>query len=132
MLSLQDNELLTRTGLGTPMGALFRRFWHPVLLTEELPEADGTPVRLRVLGENLVAFRDTQGRVGIVDALCPHRRAGMFFGRNEECGLRCVYHGWKFDVHGNCVDMPTEPATSNFKGKVKIKAYLTAEYGGCI
>ncbi|HKB42259.1 MAG TPA: Rieske 2Fe-2S domain-containing protein, partial [Gemmataceae bacterium] len=114
------------------MGALFRRFWHPILLTEELPEADGTPVRLRVLGENLVAFRDTQGRVGIVDALCPHRRAGMFFGRNEECGLRCVYHGWKFDVHGNCVDMPTEPATSNFKEKVKIKAYPTAEYGGCI
>src|SRR5262245_65077943 len=84
MLSLQDNELLTRTGLGTPMGALFRRFWHPALLSEELPVADGTPVRLRVLGENLVAFRDTQGKVGIVDALCPHRRAGMFFGRSEE------------------------------------------------
>ena len=132
MLSLQDNELLTRTGPGTPMGALFRRFWHPVLLAEELPEADGPPVRLRVLGENLVAFRDTQGQVGVVDALCPHRRAGMFFGRNEECGLRCVYHGWKFDVHGNCVDMPTEPPTSNFKEKVKIKAYPTAEYGGCI
>jgi phthalate 4,5-dioxygenase oxygenase subunit len=132
MLHARDNELLTRTGPGTPMGELFRRFWHPVLLSEELPEPDGTPLRLRVLGEDLVAFRDTKGQVGIVDAYCPHRRAGMFFGRNEACGLRCVYHGWKFDVHGNCVDMPSEPATSAFKDKVKIKAYPTAEYGGCI
>jgi phthalate 4,5-dioxygenase len=132
MLSASDNALLTRTGSGTPMGELFRRFWHPVLLAEELPEPDGTPVRLRVLGEDLVAFRDTNGQVGIIDALCPHRRAGMFFGRNEECGLRCVYHGWKFDVHGTCVDMPSEPADSTFKDKVKIKAYPTAEYGGCI
>ena len=132
MLSLSDNELLTRTGAGTPMGELFRRFWHPVLLAEELPEPDGTPVRLRVLGEDLIAFRDTEGKVGIIDALCPHRRAGMFFGRNEECGLRCVYHGWKFDVQGNCVDMPTEPRGSTFQDKVKIKAYPTAESGGCI
>jgi phthalate 4,5-dioxygenase oxygenase subunit len=132
MLNLSDNELLTRTGSGTPMGELFRRFWHPVLLAEELPQPDGTPVRLRVLGEDLVAFRDTEGEVGIIDALCPHRRAGMFYGRNEECGLRCVYHGWKFDVHGNCVDMPTEPRESTFKDKVTIKAYPTVEYGGCI
>lgn len=132
MLNASDNTLLTHTGQGTPMGELFRRFWHPVLLTEELPEADGTPMRLRVLREDLVAFRDSHGTVGIVDAFCPHRRAGMFFGRNEECGLRCVYHGWKFDVQGNCVDMPTEPATSTFKDKVKIKAYPTVEYGGCI
>jgi phenylpropionate dioxygenase-like ring-hydroxylating dioxygenase large terminal subunit len=132
MLSVSDNELLTRTGAGTPMGALFRRFWHPVLLTEELPEADGPPRRLRVLGEDLVAFRDSQGQVGIVDAYCPHRRAPMFFGRNEACGLRCVYHGWKFDVQGNCVEMPTESPTSNFKDKVQIKAYPTAEYGGCV
>lgn len=132
MLNATDNALLTHTGPGTPMGELFRRFWHPVLLTEELPEADGAPMRLRVLSEDLVAFRDSHGTVGIVDAFCPHRRAGMFFGRNEECGLRCVYHGWKFDVQGNCVDMPTEPATSTFKDKVKIKAYPTVEYGGCI
>jgi phthalate 4,5-dioxygenase len=132
MLNRCDNELLTQTGSGTPMGELFRRFWHPVLLAEELPEPDGTPVRLRVLSEDLVAFRDTNGKVGIVDALCPHRRAGMFFGRNEECGLRCVYHGWKFDVHGTCVEMPTEPHDSTFKDKITIKAYPTAEYGGCI
>jgi nitrite reductase/ring-hydroxylating ferredoxin subunit len=132
MLNARDNELLTQTSPGTPMGELFRRFWHPVLLSEELPEPDGAPMRLRVLSEDLVAFRDTNGRVGIVDAFCPHRRAGMFFGRNEECGLRCVYHGWKFDVQGNCVDMPTEPANSSFQDKVKIKAYPTTEYGGCI
>jgi phthalate 4,5-dioxygenase len=132
MLNRCDNELLTQTGSGTPMGELFRRFWHPVLLAEELLEPDGTPVRLRVLSEDLVAFRDTNGKVGIVDALCPHRRAGMFFGRNEECGLRCVYHGWKFDVHGTCVEMPTEPHDSTFKDKITIKAYPTAEYGGCI
>jgi nitrite reductase/ring-hydroxylating ferredoxin subunit len=114
------------------MGELFRRFWHPVLLSDELPEADGTPVRLRILSEDLVAFRDTNGAVGIIDALCPHRRAPLFFGRNEACGLRCVYHGWKFDVHGNCVELPSEPVTSNFKEKVQIKAYPTAEYGGCV
>src|SRR5262245_59989376 len=132
MLSMSDNQLLTPTGPETPMGRLFRRFWHPVLLAEELPEQDGTPVRLRVLSEDLVAFRHSRGTVGIIDALCPHRRAGMFFGRNEECGLRCVYHGWMFDVYGNCVDMPTEPHDSTFKDKVKAKAYPTAEYGGCI
>ena len=132
MLTASENELLTRTGPGTPMGDLFRRFWHPVLLAEELPEPDGTPVRLRVLSEDLVAFRDTHGKVGIIDAVCPHRGAKLFFGRNEACGLRCVYHGWKFDVHGNCVDMPSEPATSTFKERVKIKAYAVEEYGGCI
>src|SRR5919106_5962637 len=132
MLNTSDNALLTHTGPGTPMGELFRRFWHPVLLTEELPEPDGTPVRLRVLSEDLVAFRDTHGRVGIIDAYCAHRRAGMFFGRNEQCGLRCVYHGWKFDVHGTCVDMPSEPAESNFKNKVRTVAYPTHERGGII
>jgi phthalate 4,5-dioxygenase len=111
------------------MGELFRRFWHPVLLTEELPEPDGTPVRPRVLSEDLVAFRDTNAEVGIIDAFCAHRRAEMFFGRNEQCGLRCVYHGWKVDVHGNCMDMPSEPAGSTFRDKVKIKAYPTADGG---
>ncbi|ETX09320.1 MAG: hypothetical protein ETSY2_00240 [Candidatus Entotheonella gemina] len=114
------------------MGELFRHFWHPVLLSEELTERDGPPVRLRVLGEDLVAFRDTQGKIGVVDARCPHRRAGMFFDRNEDCGLRCVYHGWKFDVHGHCVAMPTEPADSTFKGRVKIKSYPVREAGGCL
>ena len=132
MLSPADNELLCRTNAGTPMGELMRRFWHPVLLASELPAVDGPPKRIRVLGEDLVAFRDTSGRVGIVQQACPHRRAGLFWGRNEEHGLRCVYHGWKFDVEGRCVDMPSEPESSNFKDKIRIKAYPTEEYGSCI
>ncbi len=100
MLTKEDNELITQVGPGTPMGELFRRFWIPVMLAEEVPGADSTPVRLNVLGEKLVAFKDSEGKVGILDAYCPHRGAPMFFGRNEECGLRCVYHGWKFDVNG--------------------------------
>jgi len=114
------------------MGELFRRFWIPVALAEELPEPDCPPIRLKVLSENLVAFRDTNGNVGLIDNFCPHRRASMFFGRNEECGLRCVYHGWKFDIDGDCTDMPSEPAESNFKDKVKIKAYPTQEFGSVI
>ena len=132
MLTREDNELLTQTGPGTPMGEFFRRFWMPVLLSEELPTPDCSPVRVKVLSEHLVAFRDTDGRVGVADNYCPHRRASLFFGRNEECGLRCVYHGWKFDVNGDCVDMPSEPAESNFKDKVKIKAYPAREYGSCV
>jgi phthalate 4,5-dioxygenase oxygenase subunit len=132
MLSAHDNEILTRTGPGTPMGDLFRRFWIPVALAEELPHPDSDPIRLKVLGENLVAFRDTNGNVGLLDNFCPHRRASLFFGRNEECGLRCVYHGWKFDINGDCVDMPSEPAESNFKDKVKITAYPTQEFGSVI
>jgi phthalate 4,5-dioxygenase len=103
MLSQGDNELLTRTGAGTPMGELFRRFWQPVLLSRELPVPDAAPVRVKALGADLVAFRDTDGRVGLVDPVCPHRGANLFFGRNEDCGLRCAYHGWKFDVTGRCV-----------------------------
>ena len=132
MLSKADNELLTQVGSGTPMGEVFRRFWLPALLSTELSQPDCPPLRFRLLGEDLVAFRDTNGRVGIIDSACPHRRASLFFGRNEECGLRCVYHGWKFDVDGNCVDMPSEPAESNFKDKVKIKAYPAKEFGGCV
>ena len=114
MLSAEDNELLTRTGAGTPMGELFRRFWLPVLLGQELPAAaaDGPPVRVTVMGQDLVAFRDTEGRLGLLDEYCPHRGASLFLGRNEECGLRCVYHGWKFDVSGKCLEMPTEPRDS--------------------
>ncbi len=132
MLTREENELLTRTGPDTPMGRLLRRFWVPVLLAEELPEPDCPPVRLRIMGEDLVAFKDTMGRIGVLDAYCPHRRAHLFWGRNEECGLRCVYHGWKFDVEGNCVDMPNEPPESRFKEKVKQTAYPAREWGGVI
>ena len=132
MLKPQENERLTRVGPGTPGGALFRRYWQPALLSRELPENDGAPVRVRILGEDLVAFRDTHGDAGIIDAFCPHRRAPMFFGRNEECGLRCVYHGWKFDRNGICVDMPSEPPDSLFRTKVRIDAYPTWEGGDII
>jgi phthalate 4,5-dioxygenase oxygenase subunit len=132
MLSREENELLTRTSAGTPMGELFRRFWIPAMLPSELPHADSDPVRLRLLGEDLVAFRDTNGKIGVIQNHCPHRGASLFFGRNEEAGLRCVYHGWKFDAEGNCVDMPNEPAESDFKAKVKANAYAAADWGGLI
>jgi phenylpropionate dioxygenase-like ring-hydroxylating dioxygenase large terminal subunit len=132
MLSREENQLLTQTAPGTPMGELFRRFWLPALIPNELPEPDCPPVRLRILHEDLVAFRDTNGKVGILDALCPHKLAPLFFGRNEECGLRCVYHGWKFDVDGNCVEMANEPPESAFRDKVKVKAYSVEEWGGLI
>ena len=132
MLSPADNERLTRVGPGTPMGKLFRRYWNPACLSEEVAERDGAPLRVRLLGEDLIAFRDTNGSVGLVSAYCPHRRAPMFFGRNEECGLRCVYHGWKFDHTGACVDMPSEPPDSLFKTKVTIGAYPTWEGGGMV
>ena len=115
MLTTTENELLTQTGPGTPMGTLFRRHWVPAMLSSELPEPDAPPVRLRLLSESLVAFRDTKGRVGIIEAYCPHRGTNLFWGRNEDSGLRCVYHGWKFDVTGTCVDMPNEPMESTFK-----------------
>ena len=129
MLSASDNALLTRTGPGTAMGEYFRRFWTPVLLSRELPEADCPPVRVTVMGEELVAFRDTDGRVGLLDPRCPHRGANLFFGRNEACGLRCVYHGWKFDVDGRCTDMPTMPPESGFRDKVRAAAFPTREWG---
>lgn len=132
MLSREDNELLTRVGPGSGMGELMRRFWMPVLLSAEIAGPDCTPVRVRLLGEPLIAFRDTDGRVGVVDERCPHRRSSLYFGRNEECGIRCVYHGWKFDVDGNCVDMPSEPADSNYRAKVKLKAYPAREAGGVV
>ncbi len=130
MLSAEENERLTRVGPGTPMGDVFRRYWLPAFLSSELPEPDGAPLRIKLLGEELIAFRDSSGAIGLVDAFCPHRRAPMFFGRNEECGLRCVYHGWKFDRDGTCVDMPSEPADSLFKTKVTIAAYPVWEGGG--
>ena len=120
MLTREENQLVTRVGRGTPMGEVMRRYWMPALLAEQLPSPDCPPVRVKLLGEELVAFRDSQGRVGLLEEFCPHRRASLFLGRNEENGLRCVYHGWKFDVQGRCVDMPNEPAASNFKDKVSI------------
>src|SRR5215510_11209071 len=152
MLSREENELICGTGPGTPMGELFRRFWLPVALAEEIPGPDCDPIRVQVLGEHLVLFRDTQGCPGLVDAYCPHRGAPLFFGRNEEAGLRCVYHGWKFDVHGNCVDMPNlrsaslreagEPAECDSRpaerngtwvnGRVRAVAYPTVERNGIV
>ncbi|HKT17463.1 MAG TPA: Rieske 2Fe-2S domain-containing protein [Stellaceae bacterium] len=128
----EDSERLVRVGPGTPAGALFRRYWQPAALVREVSEKDGAPVRVRLLGEDLIAFRDTNGEVGLIDAYCPHRRAPLFFGRNEECGLRCVYHGWKFDADGRCVDLPSEPADSPMKAGIKITAYPTVERGGVV
>jgi phthalate 4,5-dioxygenase oxygenase subunit len=132
MLSQEENDLLCRTGPGTPMGNLFRRFWLPVALSCELPKPDCPPVRLRILSEDLIAFRNTNGKVGLLSRYCPHRGASLFFGRNEEGGLRCVYHGWKFDTTGVCVDMPNEPAECSFKHKIRQTAYPTREAGGVI
>ena len=132
MLSQQDNETLTRVGPGTLLGDLMRQYWIPALKSDELPAPDCPPTRLRLLGEDLIGFRTTSGRVGIVVNACPHRGASLFFGRNEEEGLRCVYHGWKFDCEGNCLDMPSEPAESNFKSKVRVRAYAAAERNGVI
>ena len=132
MLSVEDNERLARVGRGTPMGSLMRRFWIPFMVQHDLPEPDGPPVRVTLLGESLVAFRDTSGRVGLVERRCAHRRADLFFGRNEEEGLRCTYHGWKYDVTGRCVDMPTESAESTFADKVSIVAYPVRERAGVL
>ncbi|MGH7040758.1 MAG: Rieske 2Fe-2S domain-containing protein [Acetobacteraceae bacterium] len=131
MLSTQDNELITRVGLGTPMGNLMRQYWIPALLSREVT-MDGDALRVLLLGEKLIAFRDSNGQVGLIANSCPHRGASLFFGRNEECGLRCVYHGWKFDVTGQCIDMPNEPAESNFKAKVRAVAYPCVERGGIV
>ena len=112
------------------MGNLMRRYWIPALFSAALPEPDCPPVRVKLLGEKLVAVRDSTGAVGLFDERCPHRNASLFFGRNEENGIRCVYHGWKFDLEGNCVDMPSEPAESNFKHRIKATAYPCVERGG--
>ncbi|ASR36562.1 (2Fe-2S)-binding protein [Prauserella marina] len=132
MLTREQNERLVRTNKGTEMGTLLRRYWIPALLAEEIPEPDCPPVRVQLLGEKLIAFRDTEGRIGLIDEFCSHRTASLFFGRNEECGLRCAYHGWKYDVNGNCVDMPSEPPESRFREKIKQTAYPCVERGGVI
>jgi phthalate 4,5-dioxygenase oxygenase subunit len=131
MFSAGDNELLVRTGRGTAMGEYFRRYWQPVALAREL-EPDGAPLRVRVMGEDFVAFRDTRGQVGLVEPRCAHRGADLFFGRNEECGLRCIYHGWKYDVEGRCVELPNVPPGSAYHGKVAIRACPTREFGDIV
>jgi nitrite reductase/ring-hydroxylating ferredoxin subunit len=132
MLSKEDNELITRVGPGTGLGNLMRRYWIPVALSSELPQPDCAPIRTKVLGEKLVAFRDSGGRVGVLQEFCAHRRASLFLGRNEEHGLRCVYHGWKYDVDGKCLDQPNEPPEKCFKDKIRLTAYPTTEQGGVV
>jgi len=132
MLTKEGNELLTRIGPGTIMGNLFRQYWLPALMSTELSERDGPPRRLRLLGEDLIAFRDTSGRVGMLANNCAHRGASLFFGRNEQDGLRCVYHGWKYDVEGRCVDMPNEPPETNFADRIRQKGYPVREVNGAI
>jgi phthalate 4,5-dioxygenase oxygenase subunit len=132
MLSREENELLTRVEGDAPMGQMMRRYWLAAALSDEVAEADGTPVRVRLLGENLVLFRDTEGRLGLIDGHCPHRLASLALGRNEEAGLRCIYHGWKFDVAGRCVEMPTEPESYNFRDRMSVRSYPTLEAGGMV
>jgi phthalate 4,5-dioxygenase len=129
MLSQEQNEILCQVGPGTLMGNLLRRYWMPACLSAEL-DRDGSPLEVRVLGEDLVAFRDTDGRVGVVDVNCPHRGASLYYARNEGCGLRCIYHGWKFDVDGNCTDMPSEPRS--FADRIKLPKYPVHESGGIV
>src|ERR671933_599439 len=131
MLSRALNDRIVHIGPGTPMGAVLRTYWLPTMLAEEV-EPDGPPLRVRLLGEDLIGFRDSNGQVGLIQDHCPHRGASLFFGRNEEAGIRCVYHGWKFAVDGTCVDMPNEPAESDFKHKVQAVAYPTRERGGIV
>ena len=137
MLSREDNERLTRVGPGTPMGALMRRYWLPAAFANTIPEPGGAPQRVRLLGENLVLFRDGKGRLGLVDERCPHRTASLYFGRNEDAGLRCAYHGLQFDVDGNCIDLPCVPQATgaeraNIMRELKITSYPCLERGGVI
>jgi nitrite reductase/ring-hydroxylating ferredoxin subunit len=132
MLSREQNEQLTRTGAGTLMGDLFRRYWIPALHVSEVEEADCPPVRVQLLGEKLVAFRDSDGRLGVIEEFCAHRGVSLWFGRNEECGLRCAYHGWKYDVNGQCMDLPSEPEETGMRKRIKLKSYPTIERGGVV
>jgi len=132
VLSHEENELITRVGPRTPLGEMFRRYWVPACLSEEVAEPDCDPIRVRLLGEDLVAFRDTSGRTGLLAERCPHRLASLWLGRNEEGGLRCIYHGWKYDVEGTVLDMPCEPIESAFKDRVRQVAYPTHEAGDVV
>jgi phenylpropionate dioxygenase-like ring-hydroxylating dioxygenase large terminal subunit len=132
MLRKEQNDLLTQTGPGTPGGRLFRSYWMPALLAGELPENECPPVRVKLLSERLLAFRDTEGRYGLIDEFCAHRGVSLWFGRNEQSGLRCPYHGWKYDVTGQCIEVPSEPAESGFCTKIKLKSYPLVERGGVL
>lgn len=132
MLTPEENELLARVSGNAPMGQLMRQHWTPVCLIEEVAEADGAPLLVEALGERFVAFRDTEGKLGLLDELCPHRHASLLFGRNEECGLRCLYHGWKMDVDGNILAMSSEPEGSPLMNKIKHRAYPVREWGGFV
>jgi phenylpropionate dioxygenase-like ring-hydroxylating dioxygenase large terminal subunit len=132
MLRKEQNDLLTQTGPGTPGGRLFRSYWIPALLASELPENDCPPARVKLLSERLIAFRDTQGRLGLMDEFCAHRGVSLWFGRNEDSGLRCPYHGWKYDHTGQCVEVPSEPDESGFCKKIKLKSYPLVERGGVL
>lgn len=132
MMTAEENDLLCRVEGDAPMGQIMRRHWIPACLSEEVTEPDGKPVKIRLLGEDLVVFRDSDGRLGVLDEYCPHRRVSLAYGRNEECGLRCLYHGWKMDVEGNVLEMASEPPESGFAEKVKMKAYPAREAGGFV
>ena len=132
MLRKEQNDLLTQTGPGTACGKLFRSYWLPALLAEELPDNDCPPVRVKLLSERLLAFRDSEGRLGLIDEFCAHRGVSLWFGRNEEAGLRCPYHGWKYDVTGQCIEVPSEPEESGFCQRVKLKSYPLVERGGVL
>jgi phthalate 4,5-dioxygenase oxygenase subunit len=132
MLKLEDNQLITQTGPGTPMGDLFRQYWVPVIKSSEIEKPDSKPLKIKILGEDLLVFRDSEGKVGLVDEKCPHRGTSLSLGLNADCGLTCIYHGWKFDVNGNCVDLPSEPASSNLKKGIHLKAYQVQEKNGII
>jgi nitrite reductase/ring-hydroxylating ferredoxin subunit len=132
MLTAEENEMITRVGAGTPMGKVMREHWMPAFMSSELDGPDGSPLRVRLLGENLIAFRSTSGKIGLLANNCPHRGASLYFGRNEEEGLRCIYHGWKFDTEGRCLDMPAEPPESDFKDKVRAVSYPTHERNGVV
>src|SRR5215469_11641677 len=127
----EEHELLSRTSAGTPMGDLLRRYWLPALLSREL-EAEGAPVRVRLLGEDLIAFRDSKGRVGLLHEHCSHRGASLYFAKNADCGLRCWYHGWKYDIDGTCIDMPNEPPQSRFAERIKHPSYPCIERNGVV
>ena len=132
MISTDQNALLTETGPGTPIGALFRRYWLPVLLASELLEADCPPVRVKLLGERPIAFRDTTGEIGLIEEFCAHRGVSLWFGRNEEGGIRCPYHGWKYDRTGQCVEVPSEPDESGYCQKIKLAGDPCVERGSVI
>jgi phthalate 4,5-dioxygenase oxygenase subunit len=132
MLRKEQNDLLTQTGPGTPMGNMFRSYWLPALLAEELPAPDCPPVRVKLLSERLLAFRDSEGKLGLIDEFCAHRGVSLWFGRNEHSGIRCAYHGWKYDREGQCVDIPSEPADSRMCGRIKLASYPLIERGGVL